>query len=109
MKGFELKYNDKVITASIENGVTSIFLSKVEDDIRLDFGGLDCCNNQHVTWFQSIIHEGDEMKIKIVDVTKVADVIKSKPRKKDSLENKLIEYRGIKKYLEKEGIIEKDE
>lgn len=110
MKGFELKYNDEIITASIKSGVTSIFIGKVDDTIHLAFRGLDNKINQHVTWFESIVNENDEIRIKVVDVYQVAEVIKSEPNKRNSsFESKLIEYRSVKKYLEKEGLIKKEE
>lgn len=109
MKGFELIYNDQIVTASIESGVTSVFLSKIEDSIRLNFQGLDNNTNQHITWFESTVNENDKIKIKVVNVNQVAKIIKSEPNKRNSLENKLIEYKGMKSYLEKEGLIEKEE
>lgn len=108
MTGFELKYNDKITTASLEDGVVSVFLSKENETIHLNFLGLDNKINQHVTWFESIVNENDEIKIKIVEVNQVAKIIKSESHKVDSLENKLIEYKGMKNYLEKEGLIEKE-
>ena len=45
----------------------------------------------------------------MIDVNQAAEVIESKLSKRNSLENKLIEYKGLKKYLEKEGLIKKEE
>lgn len=109
MKGFELIYNDQKVKASIESGIVSIFLSSIDNAIRLDFRGLDNNSNQHLTWFESAVKDGDKITINVVEVNHVTKVIKFKPSKKNSLENKLIEYRGLKKYLEKEGLIEKEE
>ncbi|HHX37927.1 MAG TPA: hypothetical protein GX717_08105 [Clostridiaceae bacterium] len=109
MKGFELIYNNQIVTASIERGVISIILSKIDDAIRVDFVGLDSNTNQHLTWFKSTVNESDKIAIKVIDVNQVAEVIEFKPNSRDSFENKLIEYKGLKKYLEKEGLIKKEE
>jgi|AGTN01.1.fsa_nt_gi hypothetical protein len=106
MVGFELKYNDQTITASIEDGVTTICLSKTKDShIQLNFSGLNNPISQHITWVGTDLQKGDEIKIKVMDVTKVTDIIKSEPVSHNSLQDKLIEYQGMKKYLEKEGLI----
>ena len=109
MIGLELKLNDQTVVASIENGVTSIFLSKIDDVIRLDFRGTDNHKNQHVTWSESCVNEDDQIKIKVVTVDKVTDVLYSYVEEVDSWHNKLIEYNAIKEYLEKEGLILKDD
>lgn len=109
MKGFELIHNDQIVTASIENGVTSILLSKINNNIHLYFRGLDSDTNRHLTWLKSIVKERDIITINVIDVNQAAEVIESKLSKRNSLENKLIEYKGLKKYLEKEGLIKKEE
>ncbi len=109
MKGFELIYNDQIVTASIERGVISIILSKNDDAIQVKFGGLDSNTSQYLTWFKSAVNEDDKISIKVIDVNQVAAVIESKPNNRNSLENKIIEYTGLKKYLEKEGLIKKEE
>lgn len=108
MKGFELEYNDQKISVGINNGVTCVFISKAEDAIRLSLSGLDNDINQHVTWFESQLKANDKVKIKVVEISQVAEVIKSSPSESKSIKNKLAEYRGLKRYLEKEGLIEKD-
>lgn len=108
MKGFELEYNNQKIAAGINDGVTTIFISKAENDIRLTFGGLDNDINQHVTWFESQLNYNDKVRIKAVEINQVAEVIKSKPNEDRSDKSKLAEYRSLKRYLEKEGLIEKD-
>lgn len=108
MKGFELEYNNQKIAAGINDGVTTIFISKAENDIRLTFGGLDNDINQHVTWFESQLNYNDKVRIKAVEINQVAEVIKSKPNEDRSEKSKLAEYRSLKRYLEKEGLIEKD-
>lgn len=97
MKGFELKYNDRTVVASVENGVTSIILSK-----HLHFGGLDTDANQHINWFESIVNNGDEIRVKVVDVKESSEIIQIRSRVP---KDKLDEYNRLKKYLEKEGII----
>lgn len=108
MKGFELEYNDQKISVGINNGVTCVFIHQAEDAIRLSLSGLDNDINQHVKWFESELKANDKVKIKVVEISQVAEVIKSEPCEERSIKNKLIEYRGLKRYLEKEGLIEKD-
>lgn len=105
MNGFELKYNNQVITASIENGVTSIFIDKIDGGVRLVFRGLDSHIKKHLTWFESRVIENDKITIKVVKANQVAEAIKSEASKMNSLKDKLNEYNGIKNYLEKEGLI----
>ena len=93
MKGFELIHNDQIVTASIENGVTSILLSKINNNIHLYFRGLDSDTNRHLTWLKSIVKERDIITINVIDVNQAAEVIESKLSKRNSLENKLIEYK----------------
>lgn len=101
MKGFKLQHNDKIVTSSIKKGVTIISI----DDLCVSFGGLDTEIDSHVRWYISELKEGDNIIIDIVEGVASADVISSTPAKRDELK----EFYSLKKYLQGEGLIEKED
>ena len=109
MNGFKLQYKKQTLAASIENGTTSITMAKASECIHLDFRGFDRDSNQHITWLKAELSENETVKIEVVEVDKSADILFSEPNTIDSLERKLWQYNGMRKYLEREGLIEKTE
>lgn len=113
MIGFELKINDKKVSAALENGIVSIILTKLSnefiDSIDLDFTGLNTSekgNKEALDWYKSQLKVGDELTIKIKDILENSLPKEIRKINRD-LENerKLKSYHTLKKELEEQGLI----
>ena len=113
MIGFELNINGKKVSAALENGVVSVILTKLSDELRnsidLDFTGLNTHekgNEELIDWYRSSLNLGDELMIKVIDVSENSvpiEVRKKKSEFKD--EQKLRSYEALKEELENKGLI----
>lgn len=79
MIGFELKINGETITGAVEEGVFSVILTSVVEkginSINLDFTGLDLGDtkvHKMIDWHKSHLKNGDEISIKIIDVSEIS-------------------------------------
>ena len=113
MLGLELSFQDKIISGSVPEGVTTIIVSSLkkdeEDSIHLDFRGLDTASpeiQEQIKWFESELNEGDEMTIRIKDVLQNSTPIETKkPNQVLDDEQKIQQYNRLKKELEEKGLI----
>lgn len=113
MIGFELDINGEVISASVEHGIISIIATKVStnhmDSIDLDFTGLntgELGNEEYIDWYKSNLKVGDELKIKVIDITKNTAPIEIRKRNRDStIDQKLKSYHALKKELGEQGLL----
>ncbi|NOU61701.1 hypothetical protein [Marinifilum caeruleilacunae] len=110
MIGFELKLNGEKTSASIEDGVLSLIITKLtnehEDAINLDFSGLNTKDHEHIYWLSKQLKDGDELTIKIKNIEELSTPVKMKKiHKKLEKDRKLENYYSLKKSLEAEGLI----
>ncbi|MDR1886558.1 MAG: hypothetical protein LBQ70_01465 [Prevotellaceae bacterium] len=110
MTGFEVRFRDKVIVASIGNkGVLPVIISycnnvgiaKDNNSEWLSISGLD--GGKRLKWFSGEIEDVEYISIKIVDVEQTSEPVEvSYP----DLNKELIEYYFMmKKELEEEGVL----
>ena len=108
MIGFELTIDNKKISAGLDSGVTSVILtkvcSKIQNTIELSFGGLDTKNgrNENISWYKSNLKIGDEITVKVKEITENPTPINIKERK-SSKQREGISF--LKKELEEKGLI----
>jgi len=86
MRAFEISLNGKKIClAGIgDDGVLSTTITytpfRRRRETRLYVGGLVLPQDEHVFWRQSILHTGDEVRLKIVERTVVDEPRERRPR-----------------------------
>lgn len=68
MLGFELQYNGNTISASLEVKSIAIAITKVRENIYLNFSGLDIQTKKGVIWFRSKLQIGDCVHVAIKDI-----------------------------------------
>lgn len=81
MIGLELEINNKKYTAAFIKGVVSVIVTvKDSKSITLNFGGLDSSSDENskiiVDWFSGNLKEGDQLSVKVKEISK-----NSKPEK----------------------------
>lgn len=80
MIGLELEINNKKYSAALVKGVVSVIVSvKDSKSITLDFKGLDSSDENSkifIDWFSGNLKEGDQLSVKVKEISK-----SSKPEK----------------------------
>ncbi|WP_421919579.1 hypothetical protein [Marinifilum sp.] len=110
MIGFKLKLNGKETSALIQQGVLSIIITKVkneiEESINLNFNGMDTKDLKYIDWDQCNLKEGDELILTIKKIEEVSAPIRIRDidHQFDN-KQKLKNYYSLKESLEKEGLI----
>ncbi|MCK0205084.1 hypothetical protein [Ornithobacterium rhinotracheale] len=112
MIGFELITKEKNISAAVEQGVVTIVLTKLNNEldnyIYLDCSGLRKFGEkeQKIVWNSTPLNIGDEITIKVKQIEKTSPPIESTEREPESInEKKLKNYYALKKELEDKGLI----
>ncbi len=113
MIGLELTVNGQKVSAALEDGVVSIIVTKILNDfldsINLDFTGLNTAKSdchETIKWHSANLKVGDELIIKIKDISENSTPIEIKERSIDSInEENLKSYYAQKKDLENKGLL----
>lgn len=83
MLGFEITHKDKVISATLEKGCISVIVDRIVREegcyVNVHFGGLaiekGASEGTSFRWYDKDLHSGDEILIKVKEVTKNSPVI----------------------------------
>lgn len=83
MLGFEIRHKDEVISATLEKGCISVIVDRIVREegcyINVRFGGLsfekEDSEGTSVLWYDKDLYSGDEILVKIKEVTKNSPVI----------------------------------
>jgi hypothetical protein len=110
MIGIELELNEEIISAAIPEGVLSLIITQVkndiEDSVNIDFTGMDAINNNYIDWNSKQLKEGDSLIVRIKKVEEISSPVNIKNIDKQlEREQKLKNYYSLKQSLEKEGLI----
>lgn len=112
MIGFELTIKDQKVLAALEQGVLSIIITKVinevMDSIDLDFTGLNTTypKNEMIDWYKANLKVGDELIIKVKEIHESSKPILIREQNIESInEQNLKAYYSLKKDLEDKGLI----
>ncbi|WP_242203029.1 lipocalin/fatty acid-binding family protein [Aestuariivivens insulae] len=113
MIGLELQTDNKTISASIENGGVQIFVNKVSGNKNgntgLTFTAYNKEDGNMITFYKkNELSLGDKFIIKVVDVIENSPYIEINPlimSKEKLIEQKLMNYRVLKKELEELNLI----
>ena len=104
MTGFILQIDNKIISGTIEEGITSILLTFKEDRFRLHFGSLDKSGMISDVWYATDLEIGDHLIINFTNVdspSKAQEVVNYNLLDEDKLN--LDYYHRLKKELIEEG------
>jgi hypothetical protein len=108
MSGFEVRFEDKVIHASVDNeSVLSIILDYRSNSImpeenhiaHFSIGGLEAF--EHKRWFAGNIEDVDRITIRVIDVAQNSP-FKSYPQDRTVL---ITEFHTLKKELKEAGLL----
>lgn len=110
MIGIELELNEEIISAAIPEGVLSLIITQVkndiEDSVNIDFTGMDAINSNYIDWNSKQLKEGDSLIVRIKKVEEISSPVNIKNIDKQlEREQKLKNYYSLKQSLEKEGLI----
>ena len=110
MKGLEITYRGETIKATTKDGIVHFILfvntCHEEHENILDIRGSE--DDMSVKWLQSNPKQGDEIKVKIVDIDEPSEPISKTPndqKKEDILKEQLERYQELKKELEGKGLL----
>lgn len=72
MIGFKVTKNDQTFSASLQEGVTSIIVSRIHQDTRnaicISLGGYDTKNETYPYWYEEKLFLGDKINIKVDEI-----------------------------------------
>lgn len=111
MIGFELTIKEQKILAALDQGVLSIIVTKVIneviDSIEIDFTGLNTNpKNEMIDWYKANLSVGDELIIKIKEINENSEPIAIREQNIELInEQNLKAYYSLKKDLEDKGLI----
>ena len=115
MLGLELQYNGNTISASIGIKSIGIAISKVSENIYLNFNGLDIQTKKGVIWFKSKLQIGDCIHIAIKDIENESSPIEvpatyykresTAEEKKEQTEWEIKRFNKLKAILTERGVI----
>jgi hypothetical protein len=100
MKGFEIKFNNETIYASIDN--LHIIISDSKES-SFYVGGIDKNKSEHVGWYFGYMDDIDTIKVKVVEVEQNSEIKDSHSTSNEVYA--LMEYQHLQKRLKKEGLI----
>jgi hypothetical protein len=100
MTGFEIRFKDKIIYASVDKGVISTHVF-YDEDLYLYIGGINSESAEHIKWYSGNIDDTDDITVKVVDVKQSSEPVGSISED----EWYLSDYNRLKQKLQKEGMI----
>jgi hypothetical protein len=108
MSGFEVRFNGKVISASIGNeGVLPVIVNYLNNCVdpqrngtHISVSALD--NFEHINWLSEKINDVELISIKVVDVKDNSPLINRHPEDSNKM---LKDYYELKELLEAEGLL----
>ena len=68
MTGFEVRINGETYSTGVEEGVSTVILSGVDNIFHLHIGGLDSKTGQHTNQYSSEILPGTEITVRVKDI-----------------------------------------
>lgn len=83
MLGFEITHKDEVVLATLEKGCISVIIDRIVREegcyVNVHFGGLaiekGASEGTSFLWYDKDLHSGDEILVKVKEVTKNSPVI----------------------------------
>lgn len=111
MIGFHITFHGQEITAGLEQGVTTVIVTRVKnkdrDELSLDIGGMDTQERRYPNWLQQRpLQIGDEIVIKVSSVDSVSNYTVTNEFTEEDKEQQLLKaYHDIKGQLEEKGLI----
>jgi hypothetical protein len=96
MTGFEIRFKDETVYASVDEGMVFVIVSYCQKSFTLHIRGYD--KTEFINWYGSDIDDADEIIIKVVDVVQNSE-------SKETISKELRYYYDLKQRLEKEGLI----
>lgn len=115
MYGFELQHNGKTISAIIGQKNISIFITKINNEIILNFSGSDFQKSQGITWYNSNVNSGDHIIIALKNIKKGSIPIETHKlfvkksqtiaEKQSQLEHDFARFKQLKKILNDRKLI----
>lgn len=115
MHGLVLHHNGEIISAAMDQKNVSIFITKINNDITLNFSGTNFQKSQGMTWYNSKLHRGERIIIEVRDINKESNPIEEHPlsrenthlekKNRNDLEYDLARFEQLKKILENRGLI----
>jgi hypothetical protein len=97
MTGFEVRFKDKVIYASVgDKGVLPVIVSYVRNSSDLCIGGL--ASEKHIKWYSGCVDDVDKITVRVVDVQQNSELTET--YSDDSDYGLVKEYYAIQKEIE---------
>jgi hypothetical protein len=115
MKGFEIRYNDKMTKVAVKNGMITVQIFNnngksrmlMDGDSRMYIGGVDYANCKWIIWHNdSPIKIGDKFEIKVAEIDSFSAPVEIKEDKSIKRpKTKLEFFRELEADLKKQGLI----
>ncbi len=110
MTGFILQIDNKIISGTIEEGITSILLTFKEGLFRLHFGSMDKFGMISYRWYATDLKIGDHLRISFTDISSPSEALEIvNYNLLDGDKISLDHYHRLKKELIEEGLLRNEE
>lgn len=107
MKGFQIKINDRDLSAGVNDiGMSYIFINCMDGVCRISVRGIDHAVGKKYIWAEEQIEFGQRVEFEFRDVDCVSPPIEESETEVISMDDiKLESYRRAKKFLKEEGLL----